>query len=592
MKPYARPLSDAIDNFRPLKPYFIRNRRRLLGGICCLLVVDLAALIIPLVIKKSIDLLTVGAAAPSALLGHGLIILGLAGGVAFFRYVWRYNIFGHSRKVEEGLRNHLYRHLQLLAPSFYRRTTTGDIMAKAVNDINGVRMATGMGLVALADGVVMGLAAVLFMLSISVRLTLIALMPAPVIIFLSRRLTRRMSQGFETVQETFSRLTERVREAFSGIRVIKAYNREDWASRRVETQGKAYIAENLGLAKALAMFFPMMAAFSNAGLVIVIGVGGRLAILGEITTGDFVAFVSYLNLLTWPMMGLGWVTNMIQRGAASMRRINLVLKEAPEIADAPEPVQPASVRGHIEIRGLSFRYPGQENHALRDIHFSIREGETVALVGRVGSGKTALAHFIPRLLDPPPGTVFVDGIDIRLIPLRTLRENIGFVTQEPFVFSDTVRNNILFGRDGISGEAMETALRTASFLGDVREMTSGLDTILGERGITLSGGQRQRLTIARALLSDPPILVLDDALSMVDTRTEERILNGILGQRKRKTGLLISHRVSTIRRADRIVVIDEGQIVEQGRHRDLMARGGVYAELYARQLLAEELEAR
>lgn len=592
MKPYARRISEAIGNFRPLTPYFIQNRRRLIWGVCCLLVVDFATLVIPLVIKKGIDLLTVDAATPSILFRQGLLIVGLAAGVAFFRYVWRFNIFGHSRMVEEGLRNRLYRHLQLLPPSFYRKTTTGDIMARAVNDINGVRMATGMGLVALADGVLMGLAAVIFMLSISVRLTLISLIPAPILIFLSRRLTQRMSQGFETVQETFSLLTERIREAFSGIRVIKAYNRQEWSLGRVESQGEVYIAENLRLAKALAVFFPMMAAFTNAGLVIVIGLGGRLAILGDITTGDFVAFISYLNLLTWPMMGLGWVTNMIQRGAASMRRINMVLNESPEIADAPEPEHVTSIRGDIEIRGLTLRYPGQVSDALRDIHFRIREGETVALVGRVGSGKTALAHVIPRLLNPPPGTVFIDGIDIRLIPLRTLRENIGFVTQEPFVFSDTVRNNVVFGRDGITGEALRTALRTASFLGDVEEMASGLDTVLGERGITLSGGQRQRLTIARALLSDPPILILDDALSMVDTRTEERILNGILGQRKRKTGLLISHRVSTIRRADRIVVIEGGRVVEEGRHRDLMALGGVYAELYARQLLAEELEAR
>ncbi|MBW1816813.1 MAG: ABC transporter ATP-binding protein [Deltaproteobacteria bacterium] len=580
---------DTFRSFLPLKPYFIQNRWSLALGLLSLLLVDFAILLIPLVIKRAIDLLTVNAATPSLLFHQGLVILGLAAGVAFFRYVWRYHIFGHSRKVEEGLRNQFYEHLQKLPPSFYHRTRTGDLMAKAVNDINGVRMATGMGMVALTDGVVLGLTAIGFMLSINVKLTLISLIPAPIIILLSRSLTRRMSKGFETVQETFSHLTERVREAFSGIRIIKAYNRQDWALERIRRQGETYIAENLRLAKVLALFFPMMTAFTNAGLVIVIGLGGRLAVLGDITTGEFVAFISYLNLLTWPMMGLGWVTSMIQRGAASMRRINGVLKETPDIADAPHPIRPATVRGEIQISGLSFRYPGKNDHALKDVHLRVLPGETVALVGRVGSGKTTLTHVIPRLLDPPPGTVFLDGNDIRRLPLDTLRKNIGFVTQEPFVFSGTIRDNILFGRKGVSEETLEQALRKASFLDDVQKTPSGTETILGERGITLSGGQRQRLTIARALISDPPVLIMDDALSMVDTRTEEKILNGILGRRN-KTSLIISHRIPTIRRADRIVVIDNGRIVEQGRHETLLSQGGVYAELYERQRLARELE--
>ena len=590
MKSLHPPFIAALKSFLPLKPYFLRNRRPLILGLLSLLLVDLLQLVIPLVIKKAIDLLTGQEANVTVLMKMGLAVFAIALGIALFRYIWRLLILGHSRTVEEGLRNRIYDHLQTLSPSYFQRTKTGDIMAKAINDINNIRMATGMGLVALTDGAVLGLAAVGFMMSINIKLTLISLIPAPVIIILTRKLTRRMASSFEAIQETFSDLTERVREAFSGNRVIKSYNREDWTCQRVKDEGERYISENMTLAKTLAFFFPMMAAFTNTGLAVVIWLGGRLTISGNITAGDFVAFTAYLNLLTWPMMAMGWVTNLIQRGSASMRRLNRIIEEVPEITDSAGSLLKNPILGNIEIRGLNVRYPNQTHDALKDVRLKITAGETVAVVGRVGSGKSTLLEALPRLFDIPAGTVYVEGQDILKVPLKELRRGIGFVQQEVFIFSDTIRNNVLFGRKKVSPLHLEAALKAAGILEEINELEDGLDTLLGERGITLSGGQRQRLTIARALVADPPVLILDDALSMVDTRTEEKILDRILELRRDRTNLIVSHRVSTIDRADRIFVLDRGRLVEQGGHERLLRMNGVYATLYERQSIAMELE--
>ena len=590
-----------LKNFQPLGIYFVQNRWALGVGLLSLLLVDFLLLLIPLVIKKAIDLLvTQTPETGSLLLQQGMIIVSIALMIALFRYVWRRLILGHSRKVEQGLRNQMYRHLQTLSMSFFQKIRTGDLMARAMNDINAIRMAGGMGLVALIDGTVLGIAAIGFMMSIDLKLTLISLIPAPVVIILTKILTRRMSTGFEAVQRTFSDLTERVREAFAGIRVVKAHNREAWEYAKIKEQGERYVAKNMNLAKTLALFFPMMTIFTNAGLAIVILLGGRYAILGEITPGDFVAFISYLNLLTWPMMAMGWVTNLIQRGSASMRRINHILEEVPDITSAPlqdfsggtipEGITLKSVEGEIEIRDLSLKYPGQADYALKSIHLKINASETVAVVGRVGSGKTTLLQAIPRIVDVQANTVFLDRRDIRQVPLKTLRGKIGFVSQEVFLFSDTIRNNVIFGRRGIDDQTLENALRAAGIIEEIQSLERGLDTVLGERGITLSGGQRQRLTIARAIVQPLPILILDDALSMVDTRTEEEILNQILNLRHNRTNLIVSHRVSTISRADRILVLDKGELVEEGNHDSLIALGGVYTSLYEEQRLVEELE--
>jgi len=578
-----------LKDFKSLKTYFIENRIALIIGLSSLLFVDTLQLFIPRIIKKAIDSLTIGQASSGLLLKYALIIVGIAITMAIFRYIWRYFVFGHSRKVEEALRNRIYKHLQALSLSFYWKSKTGDLMARAVNDIDAVRMAAGMGLVALTDGVVLGLATIGFMLYIDIKLTLISLFPTPFIVYFTLIITRRMGRRFGRVQQTFAELTESVREALAGIRVIKAYNRQPWGYSRVKDNGETYISNNLDLAKTLAIFFPMMTLFTNLGLAVVIWIGGRLTILGNITTGDFVAFISYLNLLTWPMMALGWVTNLIQRGSASMRRINGILDEVPEITNQTTNPFRGVIRGEICLKSLTFYYPQEKDPALKDIDIRIEAGQTIAIVGGVGSGKSTLLQIIPRLVETERGMVQIDEIPIHDIDLKNLRGSIGFVTQEAHIFSDTILNNIIFGRQGVGKDLMGNVLEISQLAVDINSFPNGINSILGEKGITLSGGQRQRLTIARALISNPPILILDDALSQVDTRTEANILNSILEMRDGKTNIIVSHRLSTIRRADIIFVLKAGKLVEVGDHAALLVARKEYTRLYERQQLSEEL---
>ena len=581
-----------LKDFKPLKTYFIENRIALIIGLSSLLFVDTLQLFIPRIIKKSIDSLTVGQASSGLLIKYALIIVGIAITMAIFRYIWRYFVFGHSRKVEKALRNRIYKHLQTLSISFYWRTKTGDLMARAVNDIDAVRMAAGMGLVALTDGVVLGLATIGFMLYIDIKLTLISLIPTPFIFYFTLIITRKMGREFKQVQQTFSELTESVREVLAGIRVIKVYNRQAWGYSRVKDKGETYISNNLDLAATLAIFFPMMTLFTNLGLAVVIWIGGRLTILGSITTGDFVAFISYLNLLTWPMMALGWVTNLIQRGSASMRRINGILDEVPEITNTTTNPFRGGIRGEVCLKRVTFCYPKEEGPALKDINLRIEAGQTAAIVGGVGSGKSTLLQIIPRLIEAERNMVQIDEIPIHDIDLKHLRGSIGFVTQETHIFSDTIFNNIIFGREGVGEDLMRNILEISQLAVDINSFPKGIHSVLGERGITLSGGQRQRLTIARALVSNPPILILDDALSQVDTRTEATVLNRILEMRQGKTNIIVSHRLSTLKRADVIFVLKDGRLVEEGDHTTLLAVGKEYTRLYERQQLSEELERR
>jgi ATP-binding cassette subfamily B multidrug efflux pump len=578
-----------LRDFKPLKPYFIENRISLVLGLSSLLLVDAFQLYIPRIIKNSIDTLATGRANSQLLLKYALIIVGIAITMAIFRYIWRYLVFGHSRKVEEALRNKVYQHLQTLSLSFYWRTKTGDLMARSVNDIDAVRMATGMGLVALTDGIVLGLATIGFMLYINIPLTLISLIPTPFIFYLTLILTRRLGRQFKQAQQTFSELTESVREAFDGIRIIKAYNRQGWEYSRVKQKGNKYIENNLDVGRTIALFFPIMTLFTNLGLAVVVWLGGRLTILGNITTGDFVAFISYLNLLTWPMMALGWVTNLIQRGSASMKRINGILEEIPEITNQIDEPFRGNIRGEINVSNLTFCYPTKKDPALQDVSFSIKAGQTVAIVGGVGSGKSTLLHTIPRLIDTERCMIRIDGIPIHEIDLTILRSSIGFVTQETHIFSDTIQENIVFGRQAVDRDAISNVMRLSQLTDEIGSFPEGIQSLLGERGVTLSGGQRQRLTIARALISDPPILILDDALSQVDTNTGSAILNNILEMRKDRTNIIVSHRLSTIRRADIIYVLKGGRLVEMGDHITLLAARQEYARLYERQQVSEEL---
>ncbi len=584
------PLVKTAKDFLPLKENLLNNRYRLIIGIIALLAVDFLQLLIPIVLKRVVDDLTYKNATPALLIKYSAVILIISLLIAMFRYTWRFCVIGFSRIVEEQLRNRLFSHLQTLSMSFFLRTKTGDIMARSINDINAVRMATGMGLVSLVDGLVIGIAAICFMVYISLPLTALSLIPAPFIILIARIYTKKMSRGYDRVQKTFSDLTESVREAFAGIRVVKSFVREKWASEKVRKEGLNYVSVNIKLARTLSFFFPVMTIFTNVGLAIVILFGGRLTILGDITTGDFVAFIGYLNLLTWPMMAMGWVTNLFQRGAASMRRISKILDEVPEIQPNTSDDNFKTAKGTIKLKNVSFLYPDKTEPALKDVDIEIYGGQTVSLVGRVGSGKSTLLHMIPRLIDPKAGSILIDGIDIRDVSLNSLRENIGFITQEAFIFSDTIRNNIIFGREDITEEQIKMALNCARLYDDVMELEMGLDTLLGEKGVTLSGGQKQRLTIARAMVIAPPILILDDSLSMIDTRTEEEILNEIINLRKNKTNIIVSHRLSTISRADFVIVMKDGKIIETGDHETLLKNGAEFSRLYKKQIMSHDLE--
>jgi ATP-binding cassette subfamily B protein len=584
------PLVKTAKVFLPLKEYIAGNWIRLASGLVCLLSVDLLQLLIPVVLKKVVDDLTYRSATSAILIKYSVAMLVISLLIALFRYIWRLCILGFSRKIEELLRNRLFSHLQTLSVSFFNRTKTGDIMARSINDINAIRMAAGMGLVSLVDGITIGVAAICFMIYISPRLALLSIIPAPFIMLIARVYTKKMSKGYDTVQKTFSELTEAVRETFTGIRVIKAFVRENWTLEKVKKEGENYANENIKLARTLAFFFPVMTIFTNTGLAIVIFFGGRLVILGDISTGDFVAFIGYLNLLTWPMMAMGWVTNLFQRGAASMRRINLILDERPEIESNHSEGFHRIEKGAIQFEDISFTYPGKSIPALRGINLTINNGETVSLCGMVGSGKSTLLSLIPRLIDPVEGSIKIDGTDIRNISLNHLRESIGFITQEPVIFSDTIKNNVVFGRDNITEDKILKALRCARLYDDVMALESGLDTIIGEKGVTISGGQKQRLTIARAMIIDPPVMIIDDSLSMIDTRTEEEILNEIINLRKGKTNIIVSHRLSTISRADVVVVMKDGMVLEKGDYKTLLDNNSEFSRLYKKQIMSQDIE--
>ena len=580
-----------MKSFRTIKPFLFENTYALALGLLALIVVDLFQLIIPRIIKRAFDDLTIGTVTSSHLLQYALYLCGIALLIGVARFFWRYFLFGTSRRIEESLRNLLFFHLQTLSLNYFHKTKTGDLMAHATNDIDAVRMAFGIGLVAVTDGVILGLLSIAFMVYINPLLTFFAVLPMPLIAFLTFKFSPLLYKRFEQVQATFSLLTEKVRESVAGIRVIKAYVQEEKNLGGFEKISKEYAEKNMTLVKIWGMLFPVIMLVTSLGTGIILLLGGRLTILQVITPGDFVAFFSYLSLLTWPMMAIGWVINLFQRARASMGRINRILDTQPEIRDETDVViSCAQLKGEIVFRNLTFSFRPGLKPVLKNISLAIKPGETVAIVGRIGSGKTTLLNLITRLYDPPHNMVFIDGYEIHQIPLDTLRRNVGYAPQDIFVFSDTFQENILFGNVRASEEAVRNALEVAQLNDEVMSYPDGLSTIIGEKGVTLSGGQKQRLTIARTLLPNTPILILDDVLSSVDTQTEERILTGLRTMTSGKTNLIVSHRLSSIRYADRIYVLDEGEVKEQGSHEELIAHNGIYADLWFKQRLETELE--
>ena len=579
-----------IKSFKTLKRDIMENRWRILIGLFALIIVDVLQLFIPRIIKYAIDDLTSGVISPHQLLLYGIEVLILSIGIGGFRYVWRYLLLGAARRVEKALRDRLFLHLQTLSFSYFSRTKVGDLMAHATNDIEAVRMSLALGSVFLVDTIILGILTIFFMIYIHPLLTLYAILPMPLITVITLLFSRVIHQRFEILQRTFALLTERVRESIAGIRVVKAYVQEETEREKLSRLSQDYIQKNVGVTKVWGIFFPFILFFSNLSMAIVLYLGGKLTIFQSISIGDFVAFMSYLGMLAWPMMALGWAINVIQRGEASMGRLNKIFGEIPEISDLTEATWSGALKGRIEMRGLTFSPGNGGNPLLRDIHLTVHKGERIVIVGRIGAGKTVLCDLLVRILEPPKGRIFFDGIEIHHIPLKVLRRDIGYVPQETLLFSDTIRENIAFGNLDATEEEIEKAARTAQIYEEVMGFSEGMNTVIGEKGVTLSGGQGQRIAIARTLLMNPPIFILDDALSSVDIQTEERILEGLEKFLKGKTSILITHRIAPLQRADRIIVLDEGRVVEMGDHPTLLAKGGIYADLYWQRELEEELE--
>jgi ATP-binding cassette subfamily B protein len=573
---------------RTLWPYLWRYRRGLFLGMGALVIKDLAGAALPLMIRDAIDSLT-QRLGPSVFLKFAAYLVGLSMLKGLFQYWMRVILIGISRDIEYDLRNDLFRHLVGLSSDFYSRVRTGDIMARATNDLNNVRMMLGPGIMYWTETSLTFLLAIAVMVSVDWRLAFFALLPAPVVSLVVILFGRRIHERFERIQAMFSDISSRVQENLTGVRMIRAFTQESAELRRFEDLNRQYIAQNLRLVRISGVFQPLLEALIGITFLAVLWVGGYQVLKGRISLGTFVMFNTYMGMLVWPMIALGWVVNLMQRGSASLARINELFGEKPSIAPPSSPVVLPNVRGAIEFHDVSVTF--SSGRALDGIDLHIEAGRTLAVVGHTGSGKSTLVSLIPRLIDPTQGSVRLDGIDLRALSPQDLRRHIGFIPQETFLFSATIAANIAFGVEQATEEEIRRAAELAGLASDIEDFPEGYRTMVGERGITLSGGQKQRMAIARAILRDPRVLVLDDALSSVDTLTEERILNSLSILMRGRTVILISHRVSTVRQADRIIVLEKGRIVEQGTHGELLLVGGYYADLSRKQMLEEELEA-
>jgi len=578
-----------LKNLRPLFPYLKKYRWPLFWGALTVFGNNGIWVYFPQVLQRAVDSLKPGAIRHTFFV-YSLLLLGIAITKGIFQFLTRWIVIGVSREIEYDLRNDMFAHLSRLEFSYYQKNRTGDIMARATNDLNAVRMLLGPAIMYSANTIVFTVAALFFMWHISPKLTICAFLPLPLASIIIQYFGRKIHERFERIQAQFSDISSRVQENLSGARLIRAYVQEEPEIALFERSNREYVNRSLPLARLMGMLWPALEFLLGLAYAMVLWLGPREVLHHRMTVGQFYGFSMYILMLTWPVIALGWVINIFQRGTASMGRINEILTAEPGITDrdvTPELLARQAIRGDIEFRNLNFAYNGIP--VLKDVNLEIPAGTSLAIVGPTGSGKTTLVSLIPRIYDAPRGQVLIDGYPIRDYPVEALRRSIGFVPQETFLFSDTVRENIAFGVESASEEQVHEASEAASIASDIESFPDAYETMVGERGITLSGGQKQRSAIARAIIRDPRILVLDDALASVDTYTEEKILNHLREVMQGRTTIFISHRVSTVRSADRIAVLHHGRIVELGTHEELLERNGYYTELYNKQLLEEEL---